>query len=105
MRNINTTTLSGRATKDPDITEKDTFTVANFSLAVNYDGRTDFFEVVAFNGLATKVVSPHVTKGKQVTVSGHLRQDRWEKDGRTHSRVRLVAEKITLGASPKKGGK
>jgi single-stranded DNA-binding protein len=39
-----------------------------------------------------------------VLVSGELRQERWEKDGQSHSRVVIVAETVEKLLLEKKGG-
>lgn len=38
----------------------------------------------------------YLVKGKSVAVEGILKQDRWEKDGQKHSRVRIIAESLQL---------
>ena len=38
----------------------------------------------------------YLVKGKQIAVVGHLKQDRWEKDGQKFSKVSIVAEEVQL---------
>lgn len=37
-----------------------------------------------------------MTKGKQVSIRGYLKQERWEKDGQKQSRVVINCEEIEL---------
>ena len=41
-------------------------------------------------------------KGKQIGIEGRLKQDRWEKDGRTNTRVYIIADNIQLLADNEK---
>jgi single-strand DNA-binding protein len=43
-----------------------------------------------------------LTKGTQITVSGYLKQDRWEKDGQKQSRVQVVADMVQVPNVSKK---
>ncbi len=47
-------------------------------------------------GKTAENLKPYLTKGKQICVEGHLKQDRWEKDGKTQSRVSIVADNVQL---------
>lgn len=79
----------------------DGFAIANFSLAVNHmkkkDGKEDvsFLQCKAFGKLAENL-SKYMTKGKQVSITGFLKQERWEKDGQKQSRVIINADEIQL---------
>jgi single-strand DNA-binding protein len=46
---------------------------------------------------------PYLTKGKQICVSAHLHQDRWEKDGQKQSRVTIIADSVQLIGGNKGG--
>ncbi|MDQ1492327.1 MAG: single-strand DNA-binding protein [Actinomycetota bacterium] len=51
-----------------------------------------FLEVVPFDSLA-KTVSDHLTKGRQVAVTGRLEQNEWTaKDGSKRSRIQVMAD-------------
>ena len=41
-------------------------------------------------------LKPKLIKGRQITVSGYLKQDRWEKDGQKQSRVQIIAEQVEV---------
>ena len=76
---------------------------ANVSIAVNRskkNGDQWIEEVNYFNitiwGKTAENLKPYLTKGKQICVEGHLKQDRWEKDGQKQSRVTIVADQVQL---------
>lgn len=49
-------------------------------------------------------LASYMTKGKQISVLGHLDQDKWEKDGKQNSMIYIVADKIQLlGSGSSKG--
>ena len=87
------------------------------SIAVNRskkNGDQWIEEVNYFNitiwGKTAENLKPYLTKGKQICVEGHLKQDRWEKDGQKQSRVTIVADQVQLlggrgdGSSQNAGG-
>lgn len=101
--NINSVTLAGRLTRDPELKYTPSGTaVCEFSLAQNErrkDGedRAHFFEVVAF-GRTAETVAEHKRKGDLLVVEGRLQQDRWEaKDGGKRSKVGIVAHRAHFG--------
>ena len=52
-----------------------------------------YFDVEVW-GLAAENCSKYLIKGSGIIVEGRLRQDRWEKDGKTQSRVRITANAV-----------
>jgi single-strand DNA-binding protein len=87
---INSVTLTGRLTADPDAREiAGDRRLCTFRLAVERLGPkprpVDFIPVECWNGLA-RTVAEHLRKGRLVGVVGSLRQDRWttpEGEGRS----------------------
>ena len=93
---INNVILIGRLTKDPELNQTSTGTnICKFSLAVNGYKKDDvsFFDVITWNKLA-ETVNTYVGKGSRVCVSGTLRQERWEKDGKKFSKVVVNANTV-----------
>lgn len=41
-------------------------------------------------------LKPYLTKGKMILIAGHLKQDRWEKDGQKFSRIKIEVEEVQL---------
>ena len=126
MTDLNHVVLIGRLTQDLGSDERSFGYVgngqarANVSIAVNRskkNGDQWVEEVNYFNitiwGKTAENLKPYLTKGKQICVEGHLKQDRWEKDGQKQSRVTIVADNVQLlggrgdnsqGASQMAGG-
>ena len=109
MTDLNHVVLIGRLTQDLGSDERSFGYVgngqarANVSIAVNRskkEGDQWVDEVNYFNitiwGKTAENLKPYLTKGKQICVEGHLKQDRWEKDGQKQSRVSIVADNVQL---------
>jgi single-strand DNA-binding protein len=45
-------------------------------------------------------INQYLTKGKLVAVEGSMRQDRWEQDGQTKSKILVTANSVQLLGSP-----
>lgn len=94
---MNRVMLTGRWTKDIDFKALDSGALAKCSLAVDegYGDKkyTSFFDVVMFGKLAESVAN-HSSKGRKVLIEGRIKQERWDKDGRTNSAVRVYAESV-----------
>ena len=118
MTDINHVILVGRLTKDLDSSDSRSFGYvgngmarANVSIAVNRSRKngeqwvdeTSFFDVVIW-GKTAENLKPYLTKGKQIAVDGYLKQYRWEKDGKTSSRVVIHANSVQLMGSSKSDG-
>jgi len=58
-------------------------------------------------GKLAEGLKPYMTKGKQVCVVGHLKQDKWtDAQGQNHSAVSIIADEIELvgGQNQQQGG-
>ena len=108
-QDINHVILIGRLTQDLGSDERSFGYVgngqarANVSIAVNRSKKegdqwveeVNYFYVTIW-GKTAENLKPYLTKGKQICVEGHLKQDRWEKDGQKQSRVTIVADQVQL---------
>jgi len=115
MTDINSVVLVGRITKDVGSDERSFSYVGNgtakavVNIAVNrgvkkgdkWEDETSFFDVTIW-GKTAENLKPRLTKGTQITVSGYLKQDRWEKDGQKQSRVQVVADMVEVPTVSKK---
>ena len=106
-RNINTITVSGNVTRDPELR----FTpsgagVASFSVAVNrswqnrqtqeWEEQTSFFDVKCWAQLGQNV-SDTLSKGSRVVVSGRLEQRSWETEqGEKRYAFEIVADDVAV---------
>ena len=101
---INVVVLVGRLTRDCELKSTPQGTsVCRFSIAVNRRKRTgdrwedevSYFDVVLW-GRSAETLNPYLQKGRQVSIEGELRQNRWEQDGKTNSKVEVVANNVQL---------
>jgi len=105
MSDTNHVVICGRLTRDAELKFIPSGTaVAKASIAVNRyagqnkDEEVSFFDVTIW-GKQAEGLNQYLTKGKQVVISGELKQERWEKDGQARSRVEIVARQIQLVGS------
>lgn len=101
---INVITLVGRLTRDSELKYTNSGTaICKFSLAVNRKKRQDeqwveevsYFDITLWGKLG-EAISQWLNKGKQVGISGELRQNRWTQDGQNRSKVEIVASHVQL---------
>ena len=111
MNNLNSILIEGTLTKDAVLrkTAKGT-AVCTFSVATNrffkqenqMEKEVSFFDVETWAKLAESVGNQG-RKGRGVRVVGRLKQERWnEVDGKTRSRVVIVAEHVEFRPEFKK---
>ena len=107
---LNSVNIMGNLTRDPEMKYISSGkAVSSLSIANNRvytkNGEkvteVSYFDVEVW-GLAAENCSKYLTKGSGIIVEGRLRQDRWEKDGKTQSRVRISANAVHF--LPKKQG-
>jgi len=107
---LNKVFLIGRLVKDPTITYLPSGTpVVEFTIAYNrrfrgqegeWQEETHFFDVKGY-GKSAEDWGTRFSKGYLVLVEGRLVQDKWEREGKTFSKVRVVAESVKLVSRPK----
>ena len=99
----------GRLTRDPELVETSGGTaICNLRVAVDRRNRDDgavFVDVKAFEGQA-RACADHLSKGRQVAVTGRLELDEWEaKDGSgKRSRLYLIGERVEFLARSGRNG-
>ena len=113
MSDVNHVVLIGRLTRDAELKYTNTgFAVGKLSIAVNrrkksgdtWTEEVNYFDVVLW-GKTAESLNQYLIKGKQIAVEGELRQNRWEQDGQTRSKVEISAIKIQLlGGGRQSGG-
>lgn len=108
---INSVVLVGRLTRDSEMRYTNGgMAICKFSIAVNRRKRSgdqwtdeaSFFDITMF-GKSAESVQQYLMKGKQVAVQGELRQNRWEQDGQSRSKVEIVAQNVQLLGGPSGG--
>jgi single-strand DNA-binding protein len=104
MADINHVTLIGRLTRDAELKyASNGFAIASFAIAVNrrrkngdqWVEEASFFDINLF-GKSAEALKQYLVKGKQVAIGGELRQDRWEQDGQSRSKVVVIANNVQL---------
>lgn len=99
---LNSVNIMGNLTRDPEIRYTPAGkTVCSLSIANNrvYTKNAEkvtevsYFDVEVW-GQAAENCSKYLAKGSGIIVEGRLRQDRWEKDGKTQSRVKISANAV-----------
>ncbi|GHU81126.1 hypothetical protein FACS189468_3000 [Spirochaetia bacterium] len=113
MADLNHVVLIGRLTRDAELKyTANGQAVCKFSVAVNrrrkngdqWVDEASFFDIVLW-GRQGESLNQYLVKGKMVGIEGELRQDRWEQDGQTRSKVEIVANNLQLlGGNPGPGG-
>lgn len=99
---MNSVSLIGRLTKDPDVRygAENQLAVARFSIAIDRgkdrDGQsrgTDFPNIVCF-GKTAELVEKYMTKGRLVGIQGRVQTGKYEKDGRTIYTTDILADRV-----------
>ena len=104
MADLNHVVLIGRLTRDAELKSiASGQAVCKFSIAVNrrrkngdqWEDEASFFDITLW-GKQGEALNQYLLKGKQVGVDGELRQDRWQQDGQSRSKIEIVANNIQL---------
>jgi len=99
---LNSVNIMGNLTRDPEIKYIPSGkAVCSLSIANNrvYTKNGEKVEEVSYFdvevwGAAAENCAKYLAKGRGVVVEGRLKQDRWEKDGKTNSKVRISANSV-----------
>lgn len=96
---MNTVTLMGRLSQDPEIRSTSSGTTAyNFNFAVSRrfvrtesDPKADFFPCVAFGKTAERLEKCKLQKGVKLLIQGELQNDSWQdKNGQKRITTRII---------------
>lgn len=108
---INVIAITGRLVRDIEIKyTQGGLALGTFSIASNYSQKKDgewnqeanFFDCKIF-GKTVESIGKYLVKGKEVAVTGVLRQERWEKDGEKRSKIVILVNDVKLGGGGEKG--
>ena len=104
---LNTISLMGRLTRDPELRRTQSGTaVTSFTLAVDRDFKsadgtkdTDFIDVVAWKGTA-EMAAKYLSKGRMAVVKGRLQLRDWtDKEGNKRRSAEVMAESVFFADS------
>ncbi len=107
---LNSVNIMGNLTRDPELkTIPSGKSVCSLSIANNRvytkNGErvteVSYFDIEVW-GVIAENCAKYLKKGSGIIVEGRLKQDRWEKDGKTQSRVRIAANNVHF--MPRKDG-
>ena len=108
---LNTITIMGRLTKDPELRRLDSgTTVSSFAIACERDYApqggekvTDFIDIVAF-GKTAEFAEKFFTKGRMAVVTGRLQIRGWtDKEGNKRRTAEILADHFYFGDSTPTG--
>ena len=110
---LNTVALSGRLARDPELRQTNGGTdVCKLRLAFTtrrksgdtWEDKSNFLDVIVW-GAQGKSAAEHLSKGRQVGVTGRIEWREYEKDGTKRQAVEVVAENLRfLGPKPESNG-
>ena len=103
---LNLCVLTGRPTRDPEISRNSETPVAHISLAINRrknkDGveEADFPRITIFGGMAD-FAEKYIRKGMMITIVGHIQTGKYEnKDGNTVYTTDIIADRLFINEWP-----
>lgn len=112
MTDINRVVLIGRLTRDAELKFTNSgVPVTKFSVAVNrsrksgdqWEEEVSYIDIVLWGKLGESL-NKYLQKGKQVAIEGEIRQNRWEQDGQTRSKIEIYASNVQLLGGMSQGG-
>jgi single-strand DNA-binding protein len=112
MASYNRVVIVGNLTRDVELRYTPSGTaVTDIALAVNdrikkndqWVDEVNFSDVTLW-GRTAEVAGEYLSKGSSVLIEGKLKQDRWEQEGKTRSKVKIVGEKMQMLSSRNSGG-
>ncbi len=110
---VNVVVLVGRLTRDCTLRyTQNGSPIISFTVAVNrakrnadgsWSDEASFVDCTYFNQNAQNL-SQFLTKGRQVAISGELRQSKWEgQDGQSRSKLEVIVNTLNLLSQPNQG--
>lgn len=107
---INFVVISGNLTRDPELRYTPSGqAVLELNVAVNRKYKVNdemkeevsFFSAIVFGKFA-EICKENLTKGSSVVVSGRLKQETWETEGKKQSKTKIIAEQVVFGQRKEK---
>ena len=104
MADINNVIIVGRLTRDAELKYTNTgLAITKFSIANNQKKKyneqwvddVSYYDCALFGKLGESIIK-YLEKGKQICVSGKLKQNRWEQDGQKRSKVEIIANDVQM---------
>jgi len=105
---LNQCTFIGRLGRDPESKAMPSGTeVCDFSIAVGWKSKdkegAEWVNITAFGKLA-EICTQYLNKGSQVMISGRMKTESWDKEGVTHYKTKIIADKMQMLGGKSEGG-
>ena len=113
MASFNKVVLVGNLTRTPELRHIPSgLAVTDISLAINDRRKSpsgEWIEEVSYVdvtlwGRWAEIVCQYTTKGSPLFVEGRLKQDKWESEGQTRSKLKVIGERTILMGGGNRGG-
>lgn len=111
MTDLNAVTIHGRIVRNAEFSTTDSgLTITRFAIASNKTRKlqngewvddTTYVPLALFDKRAM-AIGPYLRKGRGITVQGHIKLNRWEKDGEKRSELSVVVDNILFDPVLKK---
>jgi single-strand DNA-binding protein len=112
MASFNRVILVGNLTRDPELRYIPSGTaVSDISIAVNdrvkrgdqWVDEVSYVDITMW-GRTAEIANEYLSKGSPVLIEGRLKQDRWEKDGQKHSKLKVTCDRMQMLGAREGGG-
>ena len=112
MSNFNKVILMGRLSRDVELKSVNNgISLVELGVAVNERRKSAegtwkedvHFIDVTFWGKKAEVIAQYLTKGDPILLEGRLKQNRWEVNGKNHSRINVYGEQFSFVGSRQHG--
>jgi single-strand DNA-binding protein len=96
---MNTVTLTGRLTTDPELRSTANGSVASLRLAVQRprkdgeDQGADYVDITVF-GRQADTVAQYLAKGRKVAIEGRLHHSEWDSDNGRRQKLEVIARNV-----------
>jgi single-strand DNA-binding protein len=96
---MNTVTLTGRLTTDPELRSTTNGSVASLRLAVQRprkdgeDQGADYVDITVF-GRQADTVAQYLAKGRKVAIEGRLHHSEWDSDNGRRQKLEVIARNV-----------
>ena len=103
---MNTVTLTGRLTADPELRSTSNGSVASLRLAVQRprkdgeDQGADYVDITVF-GRQADTCSQYLAKGRKVAIEGRLHHSEWDSDNGRRQKLEVIARNVEFLDAPK----
>lgn len=92
---MNKVSLIGNLTRDVDCGGTEELSFCKGTIAVNNGKSAEFIPFTAF-GNTSNILRAYTTKGSKIALSGYLKYENWEQDGKKVYALKFIANEVEL---------